>query len=427
MSKWVGIIVGIVVVISAGAGYFFFSQARNSRNTATSPSTTEQGASDTKTTKSNAKNNVFARNFSQGKCQGSGTVEFTHSPMDIADIGIIQPYGIMVGAHVVPTDHGYYSPIVFRSERDKYPVYAIADGFIVNISHRGQAVGDNQDPSHVTDEYQMQFEHSCTFYSYYDLLTSLSPELKQAVGELKGFESKPVRIPVKAGQLVGRVGGQTVDFAVWNFEKSPDFVVNTASYKDQESRFYLDDMFKYFVEPVHAQLLAKSARVVPPITGKINYDVAGKLVGNWFKEGSGGFNGPPGIQNQAGGRYWDGHLAIAYDYIDPTAIKLSVGNWPSGASQFMVKGNAPDPATVSVDSGLIKYELVQGGYVNGDTGAGWMLDTVIANPKIQAGGQVQGTALLQMTAPDTLKLELFPGKTAAAVSQFTAAALVYKR
>lgn len=66
----------------------------------------------------------------------------------------------------------------------------------------------------------MYFEHSCTFYSYYDLLTSLSPEIKAEVGELIGFQNKQVRIPVKAGQLVGRIGGQTVDFAVWETESN---------------------------------------------------------------------------------------------------------------------------------------------------------------------------------------------------------------
>lgn len=119
----------------------------------------------------------------------------------------------MVDAHVIHTSHGYISPANFQSERDAYPVYAIADGAIVHVSHRGQFVSDTKKDK-PTDEYQMYFEHSCTFYTYYDLLTSLSPELEAQVGKLTGFEQKQVRIPVKAGQLVGRIGGQTVDFAV---------------------------------------------------------------------------------------------------------------------------------------------------------------------------------------------------------------------
>lgn len=401
-----------------GAGVFF-SRRGHKLQLVNNPS------SPTATSKSNPKDNALSRNLSQGKCQGMGTVEFTHLPMNLNDMSTVLPYGTMVGAHVIPTSHGYFSPADRQSARDQYPVYAIADGNIVNVSHRGQAVGDNQDPNHVTDEYQMWFEHSCTFYTYYDLLTSLSPDLQQAVGKLTGFENKNFRIPVKAGQLVGKVGGQTVDFGVWNFEKAPDYFANPKSY--EEDRPYLDDMFKYFAEPLRTQLQAKAARVAEPRSGKVNYDIAGKLVGGWFKEGSGGIQGPAGVQQTADRRYWDGHLAIAYDYIDPTAIKFSIGNYKGSATQFGVKGNAPDPATIGVDSSLIKYELVSGGYVNGDTGQPWMFDHSIAKPQFKNNGPVQGTVLLQLTAPDQLKLELFPDKTASQVTGFSSAAQIYAR
>lgn len=408
------LILGIISITLAVFGTGIVLQIKNNRN----PKPFNSG--------DDTNGNTFSRNLSQGKCQGTGTVAFIHLPMELSDMSTVLPYGTMVGAHVIPTSHGYFGPADYKSARDAYPVYAIADGFIVNISHRGQAVGDNQDPNHVTDEYQMWFEHSCTFYTYYDLLTSLSSDLLQAIGgPLKGFENKTVRIPVKAGQLVGRIGGQTVDFGVWNFEKTPDYFVNPKSYEDD--RPYLDDMFKYFAEPIKSQLLAKSARVVDPRSGKVNYDIKGKLVGGWFREGSGGFNGPPGVQQTANRRYWDGHLAIAYDYIDPASIKFSIGNFKGSATQFTVKGNAPDPATVGVETGLIKYELVFGGYVNGDTGKPWMIDSQIAKPQFKENGPVHGVALLQMIAEDKLKVEVFPGKTASEVGGFTDKAVIYER
>lgn len=391
------------------------------------PSPTSTGVPTTSSTeKNNGKTNVFSQNLSGGKCQGSGTVTLSHLPMDIGDIGNVQPYGIMVGAHVIPTSHGYFGPADFQSARDAYPVYAIADGYIVNYSHRSGGVGDNQDPNHVTDEYQMWFEHSCTFYTYYDLLTSVEPSLlTQLGGKLSGFDNKNVRVPVKAGQLVGRVGEQTVDFGVWNFEKEPAYFANPKSY--EENRPYLEDMFKFFAPDLKAQLLTKAVRKAEPQSGIVNYDIDGKLVGGWFQEGTGGFMGPPSIQGVAGGRYWDGHLAIAYDYIDPTSIKFSIGNWPTGASQFAVKGNAPDPATIGVDSGPIKYELMSGNYVNGDTGQGWLFEKPITKPQFKPNGPIQGTALLQMTASDKLKVEIFPGKTASQVKEFTTNAKLYER
>lgn len=419
--KKVWIIVGAVIILaSIGVGVFFVKKNKKSDSLTSSTTTPSSGV------KNKGKDNVFSRNLSGGQCQGSGSVTFSHLPMDINDIGNVQPYGIMVGAHVIPTSHGYFGPADFHSARDAYPVYAIADGYIVNYSHRGQAIGDNQDPNHVTDEYQMWFEHSCTFYTYYDLLTSVEPSLlTQLGGKLNGFENKNVRVPVKAGQLVGRVGGQTVDFGVWNFEKEPAYFANPKSY--EEDRPYLDDIFKFFAPDLKTQLLTKAVRKAEPQSGKVNYDIAGKLVGGWFQEGTGGFMGPQNVQGVAGGRYWDGHLAIAYDYIDPTSVKFSVGNWPDGATQFAVKGNAPDPATIGVDSGLVKYELVQGGYINGDTGQQWNFVPPIANPKIKEMGDIKGTALLQLTAPDKLKVELFPGKTASEVMAFTSNAKIYTR
>lgn len=374
---------------------------------------------------SSAKDNVYSRSYSRGKCAGEGPVEFTHSPMDYADIGSILPYGTMVGAHVIPTDHGYFGPKIFNSPRDAYPVYAIADGVIVNVSHRSQSVGDG--PKTAQDEYQLLFEYTCTFYSYYDLLTSLVGDVAEKVGKLEGFNSKLVRIPVKAGQEIGRIGGQTVDFGVWNFQLEPAKVANPDSYKDNLDRLYLDDMYAYFAPAIRDQLLALSARVVEPKSGTIHYDIVGKLVGNWFKEGSNGFTGSQESRGEIGSRYWDGHLSVSYDYIDPTAIKFSIGNWNGEAVQFAVKGNTPDPKDVSVETGLVKYELVQGSLINGDTGASWMLAPPIANPKFLANNQVQGTVLIQLTGANQLKLELFPGKTATQVTAFTGAAQIYVR
>ena len=359
--------------------------------------------------KSKGKENPFSKMYSAGKCQGEGTITFKFSPMKIEDIGQIEPYGIMVGAHVIPTSHGYISPVEFHSERDKYPVYAPADGYIVNVSHRGQFVGDDAPQGKVTDEYQMYFEHSCTFYSYYDLLTSLSPEIKAEVGELTGFQNKQVRIPIKAGQLVGRIGGQTVDFAVWNFEKEPVYFVNPKSYQGDEDRFYLDDMFAYFEEPLRSQLLSKNMRVAEPRTGKVAYDKEGKLVGNWFREGSGGFNGVQDGPREPGYRYWDGHLSISYDFIDPTQIKFSIGNLEGKAAQLGIVGNSPDPATIGVEQGLIKYELTSN------------------SPTQTAVGYFQGLVLLQLIEPSKLKLELFPDKRSDQVSGFTSKAQMYER
>ncbi len=381
----------VVFILSAVVGFFGYQTLQKT--------SVGESVKQFRSAESTEISNAFTKRYSGGKCEGEGLREFSHLPMRIEDIGSIEPYGIMVDAHVIPTSHGYISPIVFNSPRDAYPVYAIADGVIVNVSHRGQFIGDKTS-SKVTDEYQMYFEHSCTFYSYYDLLTSLSPEIQKEVGKLSGFEQKQVRIPVKAGQLVGRVGGQTVDFAVWNFDKEPLYFVNPASY--DEDRPYLEDMFKHFTEPLQRQLLSKARRTAEPRSGRVDYDIEGKLVGNWFLEGSGGFEGPRNVQNEGGGRYWDGHLSISYDYIDPNKIIFSIGNFEGKASQFNIVGNAPDPATIDGAEGIVKYELEQ-------------------------YRAFKGSALVQVLPGNKLKVETFPGRKKDVVQGFTSQAQIYVR
>ncbi len=375
----------------------------------------------------NPKDNIYSRQFSRGKCQGSGTVPFTHLPLDIGDIGVVLPYGGMTEAHVLPISHGYIYQTNPNAASDTYPVYAIADGYIVSVGHRGQHVGDSGS-SRQTNDYQLYFEHSCTFYSYYDLLTSLAPGIASKIDTSKAFDTQYVRVHVTAGQLIGRVGGQSVDFGVWNFEKPAAPFVNPASYKGDEERFYLDDMFSHFTNDLKARLLTKAARIAEPRSGKVDYDIKGKLVGNWFQEGTGGFTGPADAQSSGGGRYWDGHLAIAYDSIDPTQIRFSIGDWGGKATQFGFVDNKPDPATIDVTSGLVKIELQNSRDYNKATGGPWDISSgPIADPGAENAGPVQGTVLLQMLKPDTLKLEAFPGKSADQVSGFTSAAKTYVR
>lgn len=404
-QKGIGGIVLLLIVFIISAGGFFAFQIINNKSNNSSDKVFK--ATDIK--KSQGKDNPFNREYSAGRCQGEGTTTFTHPPLKIEDIGQVEPYGIMVDAHVIPTSHGYISPKEFRSERDKYPVYAVADGYIVSVSHRGEFVGDHQ-KGRPTDEYQMYFEHSCTFYTYYDLLTSLSPEIEKEVGnQTESHWNKRVRIPVKAGQLVGRVGGQTVDFAVWNFEKEPAYFANPKNYTHDEDRFYLDDMFAYFEEPIRSQLLSKNLRTAEPRTGKVAYDKEGKVIGNWFKEGTGGFEGPKETMGQPGRRYWDGHLSISYHYIEADKIVFSIGNFNGKASQFSIRGNGPDPATIDMSSGPVKYELIPMG------------------SQYSSEGGIAGTALLQLVEPAKLKLELFPERSADQVKGFTYNSQIYER
>lgn len=383
--------------------------------------------------KNTSQTNKYAQQLNIKKCEGSGPVSFTHPPMRPEDVAIVLPYGLLAGGHVTPIDHMYFSPKVFSSPPDTYPVYAIADGTIATISFRANnAEGKNAHNAAKKGDYRLDIYYNCTFYSYYDLITSLSPELaaKVPTDTSKSWNEK-VTIPIKAGQEIGRIGGQTLDWAVYNADTPLSGFIVPEHYDREPWKIYTDyKSLDYFAEPYKTQFYTLLARQVEPRMGKIDYDIDGKLVGNWFLEGTNGYAGAGSIM-----QYWDGHLSITPDYIDPTFWHFSTGNWPfdtaqgkgGQATQFGITPT-PDPTKVGVETGLVKYELRQSELYNADTNQQWLSNEApIANPKARLIGDVQGTVLLQLTEPRKLKVEAFPNKSASEVAGFTTNTKNYER
>ena len=83
---------------------------------------------------------------------------------------------------------------------------------------------------------------------------------------------------------------------------------------------------------------------------------------------------------------------------------------------YGMKGNGPDPAGVSVDSGLVKYELV---------GLEFVGDFPVATENIE--DNTLGVFLVQMINNRQIKTELFLGKLSGEVEGFTTAARIYDR
>jgi hypothetical protein len=130
------------------------------------------------------------------------------------------------------------------------------------------------------------------------------------------------------------------------------------------------DLFASFKEPLRSQLLAKNPRSARPRSGKIDYDIDGMLVGNWFERGTNGYAGVcDGHSGQGGCAYWTSHLALAYDHLDPTQVRVSFGDFGGREAQFGVVGNGPDPAKVGVGS-RVGCELAEWQYFKAD-GSPW--------------------------------------------------------
>ncbi len=358
-----------------------------------------------------AKAIAAGKNLSGNYCQGTGDTTFTHLPMNADDFSILIPYGLTVGGHVTPIDHQYFSPTIFNSPKDKYPVYAMADAKIVNIEVHPPQNGSN-------GRIRLVFSVSCTFFYYYDLVTSVEP----------GIDSNHLPISVKAGQLIGHIGGQTLDFAVWNTQKPLTGFINPASYDGEAWKIYTADPFPYYAPALRRIVESKDPRVAQPIAGKIDYDIDGRLIGNWFQKGTGGYGGNSTNHDP---NYFKTHLSFAPDVYDPSYFRVSIGSLyylqNQNQMQEVTLTNSPKPQDVSVKTGLVKYDLVSWDYFKSD-GSRWdqMLSAKNVKLKPQANS-IFGCAIVQMTAIRELKFEVFVGKPCSAVSNFDSGAKTYTR
>ena len=365
-------------------------------------------------------NNDVSMQFSGGRCQGKGSVKL-NSIMNIEDVGFIEPMGTVkpFGGHVTPVDHQYYHPIS-ESENPQYNVYAPFDGAIVSIEHFVQFIGENTANAPKVDDYRIVIEHSCTFYAIFIHIKELPPKIMDEIKTMQGNRYN-IRIPVKEGEIIGKVG-KSFDFAVINTDVTLKGFIEPKYYEREAWKIHTVDPFDYFQEPIRSQFLSKNLRNTEPLGGKIDYDINGKLIGNWFVENTNGYQG----NDQS--RYWSTHLAILYDAYDPSHITFSLGDFQGMAEEFGVKENSPDPSKVGVDTGLVKYELVQFDYVLGDTGKNWDRRSYAKNIKAKNDDyNMKGTILVQLISDRKLKVEIFPGQTASQVNGFTNAVKIYER
>jgi hypothetical protein len=348
--------------------------------------------------------------FSHGTCQGSGVVRYAALPMAIADVGEFTPLGTMTGAHVTPVDHQYLYPLDLSAGRTRYNVYAPFTGNIVLIQPRVKQAGDLGTAPVGSVDYRVMFEGSCTYWVYYDLMTQLEPTILTAGGSaLVANNEALVRIPVTAGQLVGRVGGQSLDLGTVNADISLPGLLVPAHYIAEPWKVHSMDAVDYFDEPLRSQLLAKNKRTSAPLGGKIDFDVDGTASGNWFLLGTNGYGG---LTGEGGGNYWAGHLSLARGNVDPALLVFSMG-FPNGASQqWTIKGNAPDPATITAANGVVLYQLTR-----------WAGDSVSTN----ANQPVVAALLVQVLAGRQLRVEYVPNYVASAVLSFSSLALTYER
>jgi len=354
--------------------------------------------------------------MSRGLCIERDDVRFTAAPADPDDLSHIFPYGLMTGSHVTPTDHQYYYWATEDAPVERYAVRSPADGVIVQANFQN---GD----------YRVVIEHSCDLYTIWILIEKLAGPLAHLDGTLSNHKYSYDRVPVRAGEIIGYDGGTPgFDFSLHDGRVLLSGYVRPESYTSEVWKVHTVDPYDYFEEPVRSQLLAKNVRQVEPLGGKIDYDIDGTLMGNWFVEGSNGYAGPADPQPGVG--YWSTHLAIAPDPVDPRAIIVSMPDFGDHREQVAIGRLDPHPEDVTPSSGLVKYELVGWAYVRESTGEHWggitrpFYDDIVVETYPQ---HVDGVILCQLLADRRLKFEAFPGATASEVEGFTDDARTYER
>ena len=381
---------------------------------------------------------------------------FDSPPVPLEKLVHIEPMGKMAGkgGHITPTDHLYIKAI--STGPNSVPVLAIADGYLVQIGEQSGG-GDPLD-------FRVVIEHSCSLFSWYIHLETFSKSVLQQI-TLNQNGSWFGRVPVKSGETIGYVGylhpeqkgfGQETDDFDWAVSDTNTLLkgfIIPDHYKAESWKVHMVDPFDYYADPLKSALIEKVLGDIAPAGGKIDFDIDGRLVGNWFLDGTRDYAATglieinqsdwPGILGMDPGEcttpywddelkrdigntpctYWLGHAVFAYDYLVPDMVLISLGLHHDGKgglqTPWMVLGNSPNPADVSVDTGVIKFELVDSGLGEGD----------LSRSGVPSGSDVLpvGTLLVQMLDERSVKTELFVGIRADKVNVFTENARIYRR
>ena len=367
-------------------------------------------------------------------CPVTGRVTFTNPPVRINDLLTTVPQGMMVGDHVTPIDHGYIGVKPLATPRavrtDYVPVYAPADGEIIEISTLGS-------PTSI----RIVIAHGCETYSVFMVLNRLAGALAYLEDDLLVQQRINTRIHLQAGEQFGEQRDNPIDFSVHDGASWLSGFVSPFAYAEGEAwKPYTVDPWPYFSPDLAEAYVATLQRLMPPRWGRIDQDVAGAAAGNWFLDGTLGYSGrtvdafrlatTPLVGGPIEGRNsvaWS-HLSLVGHWVQPAKWILSVGWWqdPLGdPKQWLIDlaANQRAPSQLTPEAGLVVYRLRR-----------WeMSPGAINNAYLPIGydvvpGPMVGLAAVQVNADGTLSIELVPGALEpSSFTGFTAAKRLYRR
>lgn len=333
-----------------------------------------------------------------------GKVEFDISPIDLDGVMFFEPMGLM---GVFPQDHGGFWHVQRDVPEPSMRIYALADGHISALGKSGL-------------DFWVEIKYSTTISTKLGHVGRFESFILQQSGPL--LEGQPVfmNIDVKKGQVIGYVSPfSPLDIGLHDQESIKSFCYPELFWFET---LYASDIFDYFKEPVKSELLSKAIREQPPRGGKVDYDVCGALVGNWFLQGGDKFK-------------FENYFAIGYDHIHPQRVAIFDG-YPCFAEnrsaqeaticsyfRAWIKNNAPLPETIDLAYGIVKYEIIyRRGWESTDniTYTLQSLEGVDENIPL-------GVFIFEMLNSETMQVEYFPDQLADEITGFSGNQRIYVR
>jgi len=295
---------------------------------------------------------------------------FTAAPVDpsllqeIVPLGTMNPWG-----HTLPTDHLY-----FVLQSGTAAIVAPAAGTIEAAIDRG---GDAK----------ITVRASGFIYAIDHVILRA------------GFTSGTA---VQAGQPLGTSTSGVFDLGLANLNRPLPFL-NPARYS--RDTLYADGPLHYFDEPIRSALYARVRRAGDDRDGRIDYDEAGTLAGNWFDEDL------PPERSSIGGDMSVGtrQLSFARDVYAPDRLRVSIGGLGM-TGLWAVQPGAPDFASITPASGVVVYRLFSPGEPGGPQGT-----------------QQIGSLLVQLTDGAHLRVEAIAAAGTPASPTFSQNARAYVR
>jgi len=306
-----------------------------------------------------------ASGFSNVPAPPGGVAQFSVIPiavmpgLTLTALGNLNPPG-----HVLPTDHVYFyawdlsarvGTTTLAPERD---VVMPATGTVTFMIQPGGT------------DWKVEFKATENFYFYLDHLV-LTKTLK--VGDI-----------VTAGTLIGKtVAGGTLDLGAFDFTITNTRFVNPARL-GMES-LHVVSPWTYFTPALQAQLYPHVYRAptASDKDGRVDFDIAGHLVGDWF------LLGMP-VDSSSGPYGWTRTVAFVYDYYDPSKVRISIGGTVASAGVWAIDSTATRPENITVASGVVPYLLYS---------------------PFDAGFPPYGLMLVQMVTDTQIKVQVFVGAT----------------